>query len=198
MFYSILFSTLGFFVFQYIFWKKLREDYSSELIFTLSFTTTGTWLLIKTLTFRFLNPWWFWVSLIAAFLVLNLFSRKLKMNRFETFNAGVLAFLSYWGLYLLSDAVSTESIFSFAHSFFVFGIVFLYIFFDTRYKNFSWYKSGRVGFSGLAAFGVYFLLRTVLATQFSFMLSFTVAEIYISGICSFINFLVLYNLARQA
>lgn len=195
MFYSLLFSIVGFFLFQFIFWRRLKEDYSAELIFSLSFVLSGSWLLLKILAVKFLPNWWFWVTLAGSLAIFLLVTKKLKMNPHETYEALAISFLTYFGLFLLSDAVISESIFSFAHSAFVFGIVLLFVFLDTRYKNFSWYKSGRVGFSGLAVMGVYFLVRSLLATSFSFMLSFTVFEIYLSAIFAFINFSLLYRLS---
>ncbi len=197
MFYSLLFGIIGFILFQFIFWKRLKEDYSSELIFSVSFLSSIVWFSSKYLFTRLLPNYWFWLSFTVALLVFVLVVQKLKMRFYETLEAFIISVLSYLIVFFLHDAVVNESIFSFAHSVFIFAICFLFIFLDTRYKNFSWYKSGRVGFSGLITLGSYMLVRSVLVYFFPFMLSFASFDIYISTTVAFISFFLVYNLARN-
>lgn len=197
MFYSILFGTLGFLAFFYIFWSRLKEDYSSELIFKLAFGTMIVWLAVRFVAQRFLPNWWFWVALLTAFGGFVGYLRILRLSFFESLEALVMAFLTYLSLYFLADAVNASSVFSFAHSVFIFATLFLFVFLDTRYKEFSWYRSGRVGFTGLVTLGFYFLVRSVLSSLFPFMLSFAHYEVYISASVAFLSFLIVYNLARK-
>jgi hypothetical protein len=77
-------------------------------------------------------------------------------------------------------------------------LIVTFYFFETKYKNFSWYKSGKVGFSGLAVLGIFFLVRALVALSFSFVLSFAGKfESVFSGITAFLFFLGVFNLARQ-
>ncbi len=77
-------------------------------------------------------------------------------------------------------------------------LLFAYLLLNMHYKTFSWYRSGRVGFSGLTILGTFFLIRAAIAIFFPNMLSFTgIFDAIISGLISFAAFIAVFNLSRK-
>lgn len=195
---DILVNLAGIIIFLFIFWKKLREDYTSNQIFstvTLALIGIGLGFLIS---FKFFASGWFWLELILALLGFTLGIVKYNLRPFELIEGAVIAFAPWLALIFLSDSVTKINLSSFLAFFSVVSLTTLYLFLDSHYKNFSWYASGRIGFSGLATLGIFFLLRGSLAYFFPFVISFVGKfEVIISGIGAFICFLTLYNLSRR-
>jgi len=74
--------------------------------------------------------------------------------------------------------------------------IFQYI--DMHYKNISWYRSGKVGFSGLAITAIFFLTRIIVSVFYPQTLSILPNyEIYISTICVLLSLALTYNLSRS-
>ena len=198
MLFSVLSTILGVAVFLFLFWNKQREDYPSGEIFSTSFYILlgiGLGLIVSR---SFFPSWWFWASAAGLSLGLSLGFFRYRFRFFETFEALVLGILPWLSLVFLSDSISSSSIFSFAAFVVVVALMALYHFLDRHYKSFSWYRSGRIGFSGLTVAGAFFLIRAAVASFFPFVLSFVVSvEAVLSGIAAFGLFLLTFNLARQ-
>jgi hypothetical protein len=197
MFAKIIANLIGVLVFLFIFWKKLKEDYSSREIFT-----TGFYILIggfvgSFLSWKFFPNLWFWlvfIGLLAGFILGVL---RFRLRTFETLEAVIIATLPWLSFVFIEDAMAKNR----ASSFFAFLVVVLlialYFLLDAHYKRFAWYKSGRVGFSGLTTLGLFFLIRAVVALIFSDVISFVgKIEATISGIVAFIFFFLVFNLSR--
>ena len=198
MLFSVASTILGVVIFLFIFWNKQREDYPSGEIFSTSFYILLGIGLGYALSREFFASWWFWASLagLAAGLALGLL--KYRFRFFEAFEALVIGIFPWLSLLFLSDSISSSSIFSFAAFVVIVALMALYHFLDRHYKSFSWYRSGRIGFSGLTVAGVFFLIRAAVASFFPFMLSFVVSiEAILSGVAAFALFLLTFNLARQ-
>jgi len=195
---NILINLAGIVIFLFIFWKKLREDYTSNQIFstaTLALVGISLGFLIS---LKFFASGWFWFELILALLGFTLGIVKYNLRPFELIEGAVIAFAPWLALIFLSNSVTKINLSSFLAFFSVVSLTTLYLFLDSHYKNFSWYASGRIGFSGLATLGIFFLLRGSLAYFFPFVISFVGKfEVIISGIGAFICFLTLYNLSRR-
>jgi len=197
MFAKIIFNLLGILVFLFIFWKRLKEDYPSSQIFTTGFYIIIGIFLAMTISAKMLKPWWFWLSFSTAISGLVLAVLKFKLKFFETFEAGVIATLPWLGLAFLSDSIQKSNLVSFVSFVVTTLLIVLFYFLDAHYKRFSWYKSGRVGFTGLTTLGLFFLLRAAVAPVIPNVLSFSGKyEAVISGILAFISFLLVFNLAR--
>lgn len=194
---KIVFNLLGVLVFLFVFWKKLREDYTTGQIFT-----TGLYIIVGIslaviISTKFLESWWFWLSFIGVALGLVLGVLKFKLRFFETFEAGVAATLPWLGIVFLLDSIEKSNLASFIGFIVIILLIALFYFLDAHYKKFTWYKSGRVGFTGLTTLGLLLLLRAAVAPIIPDVLSFSGKhEAIISGILAFVSFLLVFNLAR--
>ncbi|MFZ5932886.1 MAG: hypothetical protein ACOYT7_02315 [Patescibacteria group bacterium] len=195
---NIFVNSLGVVVFLFIFWKKLKEDYVANVIFTTAFYMLVGVILGFFASRRFLPPAWFWLELLGLSLGLLLGIVRYKLRVFETVEAASVSLLPWLGLFYLTDAIANSSVYSFLAFFAVTCLVTLFFYLDAHYRNFSWYKSGRVGFSGLTTLGAFFLLRALIALPFPFVISFIGRnEAVVSGVGAFFAFLTVYNLARK-
>jgi hypothetical protein len=76
-------------------------------------------------------------------------------------------------------------------------MLFIAYYFDTHYKGFSLYKSGRIGFTGLAMVALIFLVRSLIAIAKVPMLSFVgIREAPISGVLMLLSLVLLFNLGK--
>jgi len=191
----IFFALVGF---LFSFWKRLREDYSSEQIFSTSFLSLiGIILGVISANFLLAN-FWFYLGLLGGVIGLFIGVLKYKLRIFETLEAGILGGLVLIFFVFLYNFISQRS---FSSGFFLLvslSAIVLFDFLNKNYKNFSWYASGRVGFSGLTVAGLFFLTRSLVAYKFPYVLSFVGNyEVYLSGIIAFVMFLLLFNLSRR-
>jgi hypothetical protein len=196
---GIIFTAfLGIAVFLYIFWRKLKEDYPSSQIFTTAFYMLLGLGLSLTVTLKLAPTWWFWGAAIGVLAGLGIGTLRYKLRFYESFEALVIGLLPWLSFVFLVDSVETTSIVSFFAFFMTVILIGLYTFVDRHYKNFSWYKSGRVGFSGLTTAAVFFLIRALVASFLPDVVSFeNKFEVFISSIAAFGLFLLTYNLSRQ-
>ncbi|MFC1625495.1 hypothetical protein ACFL1Q_00430 [Patescibacteria group bacterium] len=197
MVYTISFNLLGIFLFLFLFWKRLKEDYSSDIVFSSSFYILAALGVFAGISFKFLPLWWFWFSLLGIALGLGISFFRFHLRTYETLEVTVLSFLPWLSLLFLSDSINSYSIISFVAFALCLVLIFIFYFLDMHYKNFSWYRSGKVGFTGLTVLGIFFLIRAALAIPFHTVLSFVgTAEVYISAVLSFICFVLVLNLSR--
>jgi hypothetical protein len=200
---------LGVFCYLYFFWNRLKEDYVSLQIFSSAFYILGGilggYLLSKFLVASRLMVFGvyetgvhFWLSVIgsAAGFAISIFRFKLKF--FETFEAYGMGLIYVLLSVFVVNTFSALSIVSLIASTSVALLIVLFYFLETKYKNISWYKSGKVGFSGLVVLGIFFLVRGAVALKFDFVLTFLGRiESVISLILTFFIFLAIYNLSQQ-
>ncbi len=190
-------NVFGYLISTFLLWKRLKEDYSSQQIFNTAF-----YILIGLLVFYFagsklIYPYWFWFSLVGMILGLSLGIYRFHLKAYETIEANISGLLIWLALIFLTDSVMNSSLFSFGGFATVTAITGIYYFLDSHYHNFTWYKSGKIGFSGLATAGIFFLVRAIIAGIYPYVLSFSGKyEVYLSAIASFIFFLLTYNLSR--
>jgi hypothetical protein len=160
MLINIVVTILAILIFLFIFWKRLKEDYSAEIIFK-----SATYILVGigvalTIASNFFPLWFFWASLLGG----------------------------------LTGFSSLSSFLAFA---FMLIMLFASYYFDTHYKRFSWYKSGRIGFAGVSVAIVLFLVRSAIAIFKVPVLSFVGrSELIISGVVTVVSFILLFNLGR--
>ena len=195
---GILVSFLGAFFFLFLFWKRLKEDYVSRDIFSAAFYIlagiTLSWLISK----NFLPRWWFWLAFLGVVLGGTWAVIKFKLRVFEALEGLVFGLLPWLSLIFLLDSVRNANTLSLIGFLVILIFLLSFVAIDSRYKRFTWYKSGRVGFSGLTILGAFFLLRTFIAGSFTDMLSFAGRiDAIFSGVVAFISFLMIFNIARQ-
>lgn len=194
----ILFNTTGVIFFFFLFWKKLKEDYDSESIFTFAvFIAVGIGI-FSFISQSMLPQWWFWASCLGVILGFILGKLKFKFRFFESLEATTIGLLPWLSFVFLQDAISNTSLPSLIAFIVLLLVIAFYTFVDAHYKKFTWYKSGKVGFSGLTTLGLLFLIRAAVAATFPSMLSFLgPIDSIISGVIAFTSFLLVFNLSRQ-
>lgn len=200
---------IGFLPFLFFFWRRLKEDYTSNQIFTSGFYIFFL-VVFLSLIFSLLIPkvvgqtaifsttgLWFWGGIFGFLIGIGISIWKLNMKFFEILEAGNLGLLFWICLIFLIDSVKNSSLISLISFVVLSVLIFLFFFLDARYRKFTWYRSGKIGFSGLSVMGIFFLLRAIVALFFPFVLSFVgKVDALISGSISFILFLLLYNLSE--
>jgi hypothetical protein len=194
----VLFLFLSLFLYLYLFWKKLKEDYPPNLIFTTAFYSVVAVGFANVISFYFFSGWWFWLSFLGLVLGLSTGIIRYKLKIFEVVETAVVAILPVLLLVFTYDAIKSLSMVSAIGSLVIIVAMLLFIFIDSRYKRFVWYKSGKVGFSGLTVLGLIFIARTVVAAVFIDVLSFVdPAEPFLSASVALLSFLGVYYLSRR-
>ena len=193
-----LVNLVGILLFLFLFWKRLKEDYSSNIIFGLSFFVL-LGVFFGYLTSRYFFPhWFFWFEAFGAFLGFAIGIIKFNTRFFETYEALFISFLPWLTLFYLAELIKKPSLAIAVITLLNFSLILLFDFVSMRYKNFSWYKSGKIGLAGLLTSGVFFLLRAAIATLLPSVVSFLgLSEIILSGVCAFTIFLLIYNLSKD-
>lgn len=200
-------SFLGAISFLFIFWKRMKEDYSSTLIFSAAFTTILACLLGAAITIPLSaiftgsslfapSEIWVWGVFLGAILS-SFYQVKNGFKKTETIEAELIGFIVWLVLVYLAGFLASGEL----SSLILFIITLLlsasFLFFESRYRQFSWYKSGRVGFSGLLVAALYFSTRSiaVVIDPTIFSLAGRI-DILFSSVTAFILFVSLYNLAE--
>jgi hypothetical protein len=197
MLINIIVGIAGTFGFLFLFWKKLQEDYASNLIFNSAFyifSGIAAGLIISKLIFP---TYWFWSVFAGICLGGWIAIVRLKIRPYELIEACVVSLLPWLALVYLENASATSSLSSFIGGTICSFLIAFYVILDRNYRNFTWYSSGKVGFSGLVILSVFFLLRALVAIFFPSVLSFVKAEIAISGILALIIFFAVFRLAKE-
>jgi hypothetical protein len=188
---------LGSLIFMFAFWRRLKEDYFENQIFTTGFYILFFVFLANIFSWYFAQAYWFLLSFIGIFIGLGLSTLRYKMRFFENVEATVSASFIPIMLILLYDGIHSrhpEGFFGIA----VIGLLIgIFYFLSTHYKRITWYKSGRIGFAGISVIGIFFLLRALLAVRFPNMISFVEYEWLISGSVSLLAFLTIIYLSRK-
>lgn len=195
---SIVTSALGILVFLFIFWKRLREDFAPSIIFSISFyillgVLTG-WLI----SLKFFPNWFLYTSFGGALAGLYVGILQYKIRFYESLEAVVIAFLPWLSFVFLKDSAVNQTLSSFIA--FLVILIFIYVFYylDTHFREFTWYRSGKVGFAGLATLGFLLLARSATSFVRVSVISFNGKfDALASASLGFICFILLYNLSRK-
>ena len=194
---NIVTSVLGVLLFLFIFWKRLKEDYISEIIFKSAFYILVGLAIAYSLSFYFLPAWFLWVSFAGSLLGLLFGIFTLRVRFYETLEALIISFLPWLSLLFLGDSVSNSSLSSFLAFVITLIMIFVSYWFSDHYKDFTWYKSGKIGFAGLATLALILVIRSVIAIFGIHVLSFVRQDAIVSGALAFISFLMIFNLGRN-
>lgn len=197
MLINILVGFAGAILFLFVFWKRLKEDYSSNIIFN-SGMSILLGIALGTVFAKLIAPeWFFWTSFLGSLLGMFLMILKFKLKFYETFESLVLAGIPLISLVFFKDSIISSSLHSFLAFVASLVLIFLAFWLDVNYKNFTWYKSGKIGFAGLFSGIIFFLARTIVAILGISMISFVgKTDIVLSGISTLIFIGLLINLGR--
>lgn len=156
---SIPFFLVGLF----ILWKKLRDDYIASQIFSLGFLIYFSVLIYFVSRKYFSFPYSEWLVLLIPFLITLIYSKRNRLRLNEVVNALVPSYLVahfYFYVTLIIAGYRTNYIIA------IFVILVLTLIFsvtEKKFKNFSWYKSGKVGISGLLIFALMCIINAIIA-----------------------------------
>lgn len=197
-FASFSVNLFGLMVFLFIFWKKMKEDFGSNIIFrssTYIFLGVSIFYLVS---FNFYYDWFLWMSFIGGVLglILAVISQKIKF--FEALEAFVISSLPWLSLMFLTDSIIKSSLTSFLAFAVVLILVFISYWLDTNYKSFSWYKSGKIGLTGLIILLAIFTIRFLVAFYEIAVLSFVGrSELWMSGFFIIVSLRLIFYLTKN-
>lgn len=195
---SILAAFFGILIFLFIFWKRLKEDYSSEIIFKTASSILIGILILWLLSLRFYPQGFLWFAFLGGLAGLGAAVYSYRVKFYESLEAMVVSGLPWLSFFFLKDSVTTASLASFAAFLFVLIFIFFFYYFDINYKKFVWYKSGKIGFSGLMTLSIIFATRSAIALCGITVISFlSDIEIYLSAVALVTSISLLINLGRQ-
>lgn len=191
-------SIVGVLLFSFLFWRRLKEDYSSDIIFsTLLFTLLGIGISLAISLYAF-RSFWFWATVLGASVGILGGIVKYNLRIYEVIEAAVVSLLPWLGVVYLVYALVFSSLISLIGLGIVAACLVLFVVLNNRYKRLSWYKSGRVGFAGITTLGVFFLSRALIAIVANDVLSFIGKyEIAVSALAAFVCFFVVFRLAKK-
>jgi hypothetical protein len=188
----------GILIFLFIFWKRLKEDYSPAIIFQAAFYLLLGIGVSQLLSFKLLPNLFFWTSILGALIGLLLGHLRFKVRIYESLESAVIGLLPWMSFVFLKDSVIHASLSSFLGFLAILLIILIFYYIDTHFREFTWYKSGKVGFAGLATLALIFIIRSTIALTDTSMLTFSSNyEAIVSGASAFICFILLYNLSRK-
>src|SRR3989338_2205542 len=87
----IAFSIIGIVIFLFIFWNRLREDYSESIIFTSAFYVLFGMFISTLASLYFFEKWWFWLALLGGVVATWLAIFRFKLRVFEVVESKVAA-----------------------------------------------------------------------------------------------------------
>lgn len=198
MLVNVLTSFFGIIVFLFIFWKRLKDDYASSLIFTISFYILLGVMLGSAVTSRFFPTWFLWAVFLGAAAGVGFCIFRFKVRFYEILEAVIIGFLPWLSFIFLKDSVVNQAFSSFVAFLVVLILIYVFYYLDSHFREFTWYKSGKVGFAGLAALGLLSIVRSAASFIKVSMLSFNgKIDALASLSLGFICFILLYNLSRS-
>lgn len=199
MIVNYLVNIVGIILFVFLFWRRLKDDYSSNIVFSLTFFVLLGVSIGYLISTYFFPRWFFWFEAFGAFLGLSYGIVKFNTRFFETYEALFISFMPWLTLFYLAELIKRPSWALAVVALLNFGLILFFDFVSMKYKSFSWYKSGKIGLAGLLTSGVFFLIRAAIATILPSMVSFLgLSEIILSGVCAFTIFLLIYNLSKES
>jgi hypothetical protein len=162
-------SILYFFAFTisgFIVWKRLKDDYLNYQIFNSYLLVVILIIIGNFIVKNYISNIIFWMDVTAVLIGVFYAFVKYRMRFIETSEAFLVSFLLYLNVYyfdymfIMKDyriiLISLVTLLSFA-TFFIF---------EKLYKSFTWYKSGKIGFSGYAAFFIFMVTRALFSYFF--------------------------------
>ncbi len=198
MILKTIFSLLAALSFLFFFWRKLREDYTQNQVFNVGFYSLLGIFVFSIFSNYYFPVYMFWLSFLGAIVGLVVGINRFHFRLFESLEAWISGNISVLFFFYIYESVIKFDLFNAYAALFSAFLIFLFLFLDKHYKKFNWYKSGRVGFSGLIIMGIFFLTRSLIAIVIPNMLFFVgKIDAIISGVLAFISFLTLFNLAKR-
>ena len=179
-------------VYLFVFWRKLKEDYYQESLFSLGLTQyvflAGLYLVAtraRLVNFYYLEM----IFALGGYLLISYWFKRDSANKLEIAEGMLISFWlvdALWSSYLGLFWGAGLSIFS--------AIVFVVV--NKNYKKFNWYRSGRVGIAGITALGLRSLIKGSLVLMMPVQFPYRFAPL-VFGLFAFANFMLVYKLANK-
>lgn len=205
---TLIIDFLGLVLAAYVFWKRLKDDFPSEGIFSLSLIILIMGLLLGRLIYIFSNFERFgldyvsWFSLekapgfslsgifLTGIFTLGLYSLKRKWDIWLVADSFLLPFLITVLVFSLSDLVLKITLARLAVVLLIFLDLLIVRRVGKNYRSFPWYKSGKVGF--LACFSTIAFFGPILVLDI-FLKSGLYSEEYLNGLVIVLAAILLYR-----
>ena len=171
------------------------------MIFSTGFYVIFGSLAVGLMTNKLLPGFWFWGATLGFSLGVAVSTLRYKLRLFEVLEAAGIGHIFILMTIFLADSISRSSYTSLVASLIMLGLVLMFFFLKSKYKRFSWYKSGKVGFSGLITLGLFFILRASFAFQavnvLSYIEKFKFLDFGVSILIAIAMFLSVYKLSME-
>ncbi len=193
----IVFGLVAFVTYLFLFWKRTKDDVLPNAVFTSSlYVLVGT-AIGSLVAYYFQASMMFWIALVGSAVGFLIGKFRYNLPTVESVEALGISLLSVFAFIHL-DGVLRGDMIGLIWFFVGFGMLFLFVILDANYKKLTWYKSGRIGFAGFTVFGLFFLIRAILASFTISMLSLVSPyDVYLSGLASILCFSVVFYLSRK-
>lgn len=189
---------IGAFFLFFLFWLRLKEDYPSFSIFSILFFILFGIIGARFISFFLFPTFWFWLSFLGASLGFLFSYFKFNLRFFESLEAFFISFFPWIFSIFLFENTQLLDFRLFLYLLFFIFLALLFFYFEKKYKSFSWYRSGRIGFSGISVALLFFISRLILAFFYPDMLSFSgKSEKFLSGFLVCLLFGLMLFLARS-
>ena len=202
-------SILGVVSFLYIYWKKMRHDYTRDMVFASGFSIILLVLLTTFISFYIVkyipvtnifdsSQLWFWGAVTGYIIAFSLNIINSKFKFFESLEASSIGLFAWLGFISVASGIANQDLESLLASGVVVILFMIYLVLERKYRRFTWYKSGRVGFAGLTTLGLFFLIRSGISIYGGSMLSLAGrVEIVLSSVLAFLLFFSVYHLSER-
>lgn len=198
---QVILFLFAFFFSLFFYWKALRDDYVHDKIFISGFTLLGAGIL-GSYIFQLLMIYfpsnsifnnsglWFWGGILGFTLGFLINQYRFKFRVFEAFEASVVTVLFFFAIVAQNLVIVV----------FMALLLILYFYLQRNYRKFSWYKSGKLGFSSTVTLGVGFVGRAIVpfipnSNSFSNYFIGKIDGVFSLAVAVSL-FFVVYNLAR--
>ena len=176
----------------------MKDDYASGIIFEVATYILLGIAVLYLVGLKLFPGWFFWTSIIGAAGGLALGILRFRLRFYESMEAVAVGLMPWLAFIFLKDSVVSSSLSSFLAFLSILLIIFIFYFLDTHYREFTWYRSGKVGFAGLSTLAIIFAARSAIALAGVRVLTFSGRfEAIVSGAMAFICFILIYNLSRK-
>ncbi len=199
----------GSLVFVFMFWRRLKEDYSSDILFSAGVSMAICTMLFSAIFFYIANFFfaksavfypegmWFWGAVVGYLIAYAVSVWRYEMKVYEVFDAAGIALLLWYAEIIFAYSIIPLYIsgLAFFSAVFIFYLSFVWL--QKNYKRLSIFRNSRAGAPGLAIIGALFFVR-VLAAYFVPSLVSLVGPIDIvpSSVVAFLLFFSVYNLSE--
>jgi hypothetical protein len=195
---SLIVAIFGVLIFLFIFWKRIREDYAPGIIFESAFYILLGIGISQLVSLRFFPNWFFWAGFLGSIAGLFAGYLRFKLRLYESLEGLIIGLLPWVSFVFLKDSVINSSLSSFLAFLATLLAIFIFYYIDTHFREFTWYKSGKVGFTGLSTLAIVFVVRSAIALFGISVLTFAgIYEAFVSGGVAFVCLILIYVLSKK-